>query len=593
MAEVVIDIVGRDNFSSTLGNFGNIMTGIRSTIDLVTGAFNAAVGVVTPFINAATESEDAVANLESTLRSMGDVTGLSSQQLQDMAGGLQQITRYSDETILNGEAMLLTFGNIGGDVFPRATEAMLDLASKFGSVDQASVMLGKALNDPIAGVTALRRVGVQLTEQQEEQIKAFMEAGDIASAQGVILGELERQVGGLAEAYGDTFAGKLEIFKNRLGEIQETIGRALLPILTDMMDAFIVWMPLLEDFGGRVAGVFNAFADAGANSDAFRNAIANLFGVDTVDQILPRIDQFVADIFDSIADAINTWAAGSGPQQLSDRIVSFIENIGTGNTMDSAALRAMQRILVALVNAVGRIDWSAIGQAIDTGFAEWSQQAGQGLDTWIAEALSGNNETLNALDQWFSDLSIAAGTALDNWDDQIIAGIRDGIVNGLNNIELGINQWVYDHIILPIKRALGIASPSSVFMDIGRNIVLGLIAGLGSMAGTLMSFIGSIVDMILAPLQPVLDLLGLDGGSLGTSSTVDPNSGLGGLSGGTTGSHTTGTTTTSTGAAGSVVNNFYGNVYFQGLGEIGYDCPSPHPLLAASGQSLLPSGVTT
>jgi hypothetical protein len=564
MAEVVIDIVGRDNFSSTLGNFGNIMTGIRSTIDLVTGAFNAAVNVVTPFVQAATESEDAVANLESTLRSMGDVTGLSSQQLQDMAGGLQQITRYSDETILNGEAMLLTFGNIGGDVFPRATEAMLDLASKFGSVDQASVMLGKALNDPIAGVTALRRVGVQLTEQQEEQIKAFMDAGDIASAQAVILGELERQVGGLAEAYGDTFAGKLEIFKNRLGEIQETIGRALLPILADMMDAFILWMPLLEDFGGRIAGVFEAISDAGIGSVEFQDAFANLFGVDTVDQILPRIDQFVANIFDSIADSVNAWAAGPGPQQLSDRIISFIDNLGTGNT-DSKALAAMGRVLTALVNAVSRIDWGAIGALID--------------------------ERLNAaMDTLFDNID----RSFANWSVGIGQSIRDGFINALNNIDIGAQRWVDDHIINPIKRALGIASPSSVFMDIGRNIVLGLISGIGSMAGTLLSIIGGIVDMILAPLQPVLDLLGVDSGSIGTSSTVDSSSGLGGLSGGSTGGHVGGgTTTTSTGATGSVINNFYGNVYFQGLSEIGYDCPSPHPLLTASGQSLLPSGVTT
>jgi hypothetical protein len=329
-----------------------------------------------------------------------------------------------------------------------------------------------------------------------------------------------------------------------------------------MMDAFIVWMPLLEDFGGRVAGVFNAFADAGVNSDAFRNAIANLFGVDTVDQILPRIDQFVADIFDSMADSVNTWAAGPGPQQLSDRIISFIDNLGTGNT-DSKALAAMGRVLTSLVNAVGRIDWGAIGALID-------------------EKLNAAMNTLfDNIDRSFA-----------NWSVDVGRSIREGFINALNNIDIGAQQWVNDHIINPIKRALGIASPSSVFMDIGRNIVLGLIAGLGSMAGTLMSFIGGIVDMILAPLQPVLDLLGL-GGDVAVGGATGTVTGTLGGSTGTVGSHTTGTTTTSTGAAGSVINNFYGNVYFQGLGEIGYDCPSPHPLLTASGQSLLPSGVTT
>lgn len=553
MAEVVIDIVGRDNFSSTLGNFGNIITGIRSAVDLVSGAFNAVSGAISPFITAATESEDAVANLDATLRSMGDVTGLSSQQLQDMAGALQQVTRFSDESIINAEAMLLTFGNIGGETFPRATEAMLDLAAKFGSLDQASVMLGKALNDPIAGVTALRRVGVQLSEEQENSIKLFMEQGDIAGAQAVILGELERQVGGLAEAYGETFAGKLEIFKNRLGEIQEVIGKALIPILTSMMDKFIEWLPVLEDFGGRVAGVFEAIADAGIGSVEFQDAIANLFGVDTPDEILPKIDQFVANIFNSIADAINAWASGPGPDQLSDRIISFIDNLGSGGSIDSKALQAMQRVLVALVNAIGRIDWGTIGGLID--------------------------QKLNAaMDVLFDNID----ASFANWSVDVGNSIKQGFINALNNIDIQAQRWVDDHIINPIKRALGISSPSAVFADIGRNIVLGLISGLGSMAGTLLTIVNSIVDLILAPLQPVLDLLG-----------VDSNTGVGGATGvftgtlgggGSTGSGQGGGTAPT---SGQVVNNFYGTVNFNGLQQVGYDCPSPNPLVAASGNTML------
>jgi hypothetical protein len=276
------------------------------------------------------ESQDAVANLESTLRSMGDVTGLTSEELQAMAGSLQEVTRFGDETIINGQAMLLTFGNIGGEVFPRATEAMLDLASKFGSVDQASVMLGKALNDPIAGVTALRRVGVQLTEQQEEQIKAFMEAGDVASAQGVILSELEKQVGGLAEAYGDTFAGKLEIAKNMLGEVQETIGKAMLPALTALLDKFTEFVgnnPAIQGFLDFL-GHFNelssggvpflqalgmTFKDIGENSDWIPTSAAWFDELGIVLLDMQRVLDNGGTIFEAIEGALGRLAAGDGP----------------------------------------------------------------------------------------------------------------------------------------------------------------------------------------------------------------------------------------------------------------------------------------
>jgi len=142
--------------------------------------------------------------------------------------------------------MLLTFTKIGSDVFPRASDATLDLAQKFGmDLSQASVMLGKALNDPIAGVSALRRIGVMLTAEQEASIKGFMAVNDIASAQAVILGELETEVGGVAQAYGTTFAGQVAIFNNRLDDMKEKIGVQLIPALIRLMDAA---KPLLDWF---------------------------------------------------------------------------------------------------------------------------------------------------------------------------------------------------------------------------------------------------------------------------------------------------------------------------------------------------------
>jgi spore maturation protein SpmB len=546
-AEVVIDIVGKDNFSSTLGNFGNIMTGIKSTIDLVSGAFNAAVNMVTPFVEAAIESENAIAELEAVLKATGGAAGLTSEELQAMAGELQSITTFSDETIMAGQSMLLTFRNIGEDTFPRATEAMLDMATMFGSVDTAAVQLGKALNDPIAGVGALSRIGIQFTEEQKTMIANFMEMGDVASAQNIILKEVEMQIGGLAEAMGETFAGKMEILKNRLGEIQEVIGRALIPILEVAVDKFMEWLPIIEEFGGKIANLFEAIANAGVNSPEFREVFSDMFGVNTVDEILPKIDDFVANIINAIADSIDAWASGTGPDELSDRLVSFIDNLGTGGEIDSKAVQAMQRVFSALISAVGRIDWGEVGVAIDRSFSEWSINAGQ---------------------------------ALDDWDDQIVAGIRDGFINGLNQIDINAERWVDDHIINPIKRALGIASPSSVFMQIGRDIVSGLILGFGTMVGSLLTVISGIVDTVLSIFQPVLDILGIDTGGTTTGE-------LGGRSTGTAPGSPTGTTTTSTGTAGSVVNNFYGNVYFGDMGQLGYDCPSPHPLMAASANSVL------
>ena len=72
---------------------------------------------------------------------------------------MQQVSLFGDEQILNDvSAQLLTFGNITGDVFDRTQRAVIDLAATLGGdLQGVSIQLGKALNDPVEGLSALRR----------------------------------------------------------------------------------------------------------------------------------------------------------------------------------------------------------------------------------------------------------------------------------------------------------------------------------------------------------------------------------------------------------------------------------------------------
>lgn len=181
------------------------------------------------------EQEDVIARVESIIKSTGGAAGLSSQQVQDMASSLQDVTTFASETILEGQALLLTFKNIGSDVFPRATESMLDLATVLKTdLKGASIQLGKALNDPIVGVGALGEAGITFSQSQKDMIRTLQESGKIAQAQTVILKELESQFGGLSRAVAETDAGRLAQFQNTIDAIKADLGKQLLPALVEV-----------------------------------------------------------------------------------------------------------------------------------------------------------------------------------------------------------------------------------------------------------------------------------------------------------------------------------------------------------------------
>ena len=166
-----------------------------------------------------------------------------------MASALQKQTRFGDEAIMTAQSLMLTFTKVGKDVFPDAIETVMNMSEAMGQdMKQSVIQVGKALNDPILGVTALRRVGVQLSEQQEQQVRDFVAVGDVASAQKVILGELETQFGGVAKAAGSTMAGSLEQMNNAIGDAQQALGRQLAPAIISMATNITTLANKTEEF---------------------------------------------------------------------------------------------------------------------------------------------------------------------------------------------------------------------------------------------------------------------------------------------------------------------------------------------------------
>ncbi len=201
-------------------------------------------------ISLAIEQERVIKQVDAAIKSTGGSAGFTTEELQKMAAGFQNVTNFGDEAILSMQSVLLTFTNLKGDVLPATTEAVLDLSERMGiDLQSAAVQLGKALNDPIANLSALSRSGIQFSESQKEVIKDLVKTNQLAKAQGLILDELKTQFGGSAKAARDTFGGALKSLGNAFGDLLEGDGGNL----NDAKGAIEELTKIMQDEGTKAA----------------------------------------------------------------------------------------------------------------------------------------------------------------------------------------------------------------------------------------------------------------------------------------------------------------------------------------------------
>lgn len=224
------------DFEKEISKSSTTISGALGGIGLASLAMGASFVALGKGILSAAEAagfqEREFVKLSQIIRSTGGAAGVTSRDAVTLAASLQELTEFGDETIMGAEQLMLTFTKVSKEVFPEAIETVLDMSTVLGQdLKSSAIQLGKALNDPIQGVSALRRVGVQLSDQQEKQVKSFVEQNDIISAQKVILGELNTQMGGAARAAADTYLGRVKQMKNAFGDLNEMIGSFFTPTL--------------------------------------------------------------------------------------------------------------------------------------------------------------------------------------------------------------------------------------------------------------------------------------------------------------------------------------------------------------------------
>ena len=157
---------------------------VNQAIAVARQAAAAVLSIMKQSIGLAERQIDAETRIAGLIRATGSAAGYTGEQLKKMASDMQKSTTFGDEAILESMAILLTFKGITQDVFKRTQEAAMDLsAAGYGPMIGITKQLARALEDPARNMSQLRRTGIAFTIQQEEQIKALQESGDLLGAQ--------------------------------------------------------------------------------------------------------------------------------------------------------------------------------------------------------------------------------------------------------------------------------------------------------------------------------------------------------------------------------------------------------------------------
>ena len=559
MAEetVVIRFIGDDQVSKVADQAGDAVADVGTKAKSSAGGFNAlqsvavgafqaiggaavnlagaAFGKVTDFISGSIAEASAwnsvYAQTEAVVKSTGQAAGFTAQQFADLAADMSATSGqsiFSDDAILGATNVLATFTQIKGTSFQGATQAILDISQAMGTDLQSSALqVGKALNDPVAGISALTRVGVTFSDEQKALIENMVAVGDVAGAQQVILDELGKEFGGSAAAAVDTFAGQQIVLAEQFANVQQSLGESLMPVLM-RFGAFAqeTLVPAVQD----LVNVFIAFIDSvnwdgvmqdlGAINDALYDFIYGSDwqgGLDGINEGLASFTRFIAPITSALSDLYDTAAPVIA--ELYDAIVAQLASpetqaqLGTLATIFTLLADILVGVVAIAINGM-RVQFQAfydvftvVWPYVQTAIRIWMtiMKPLQDLVIGVLSAISlvlkgdflGAWETVkaavtafattvnNAVQGMVTAVLIAVGTMMVSLANQALSigsaianGIAKGIQNGVTAITNAARSAAQSALDAAMK-LLGIASPSKVFADqVGYQMSAGMAAGI-------------------------------------------------------------------------------------------------------------------
>jgi len=487
----------KDEVSGSLGGIKEKLGGVGMAAVAIGGAAVAGVGafgkVLWDAAEAAGEEEVGIAKLAASVKASGGDWDTASVAIEGYLS--QQLARTALDDGAGREA-ISTLTNMTGD-YSKALDLMglaQDLArAKSIDLNTAAEIVGKVA----AGNTGiLMRYGIVL-EEGATSVEA--------------LGQMQETFGGQAEAYGSTFAGAQDKMDIALGNLKETVGAAVIPILTELFSTLAVLatqaMPYLESAINAVYPVIqNVFGWVRDNVVPILSAVISFVVTNwpavskTIGAVLSEVWRVVSSVLTAVRGA---WDGNLGGIRT---IVTTVFNLIKGTIQN--VMEVIRGIIKVFTSAI-KGDWEGVWTGVKQIFTGIWNQIKLQLNTSLTLIKTGLSTA------WAAIRTVAASA----WEGivNVIKGPVNAIIRMVNTV---LGAWNALEIRIP---GFGFDLPSVTIL--GQTIGGGHLGWAGATIGT--------PDVPLIPTlgeggivtRPTLAMIGERG-----PEAVIPLSGMGGMS---------------------------------------------------------------
>lgn len=423
-----------------------------------------------------------------------EALGLTKDQIKT----LRELKREADKTgysveefveninEINGRSLLLdSFKNIAksiATIFTSIKDAWVDV------FDVTPEGIGQKLYDLIAGFHKLTSALVPTSETADKMKRTF--EGLFAALDIVFT-----IVGGPLKIAFKVLGQLLGVFDLDIWDITAKIG--------DSIVAFRDWLDSVLDFTGVFEKLKPAIEKCIEVVREFVALIKEKF-IDAFNKAWPHIEKFFEDTKEKLSDLKDDF------QRIGQNILSGLKNglkDGAKGVWD-AIVDIGNKIIEKIKNVLGIHSPSTVMEDVGLntmlGFI-------QGLGDGSKDVLNFIMNLFRAIAAFFPSLKIFNQLAtlvpvVTSMGSDVTAGFTKGLLSGAATIYSAIADIVIK-LVEKVKEMLGIHSPSTVFLTIGKFLIAGLVLGIAGSKTGLFKILGNIITWIKDKMGELVDYL--------------------------------------------------------------------------------------